>query len=249
MTRLPALRQPPIAFAHRGGRAHHPDNTLVAFGHALEQGVRGLESDVWITEDGVAVLDHDGIVGSRIRRRSIRTVSRSQLPAHIPTLEELYATHGTDFDLSLDVKDPEAAPAVVAVARAAGDAAITRLWLCHHDWEQVASWRRLDPHVRLVDSTRTRRIKEGTERRAAALRNAGIDAVNLHERDWSGGLVALFHRFERYAFGWDAQHPHQLDQLLDMGIDGLFSDHVDRLRAALARHYPEAHDDTEARDA
>ena len=65
-----------------------------------------------------------------------------------------------------------------------------------------------------------------------------IDAVNLPEPQWTGGLAALFHRFERYAFGWDAQHDRQLDRLLDLGIDGVYSDHVDRLTAALDRHYP-----------
>jgi glycerophosphoryl diester phosphodiesterase len=34
-------------------------------------------------------------------------------------------------------------------------------------------------------------------------------------------------------FGWDCQHRRQLDGLLDMGIDGLFSDHVDRMVDAL----------------
>jgi len=235
--RLPALRRPPIAFAHRGGRAHHPDNTLAAFRHALAAGADGLESDVWLTADGVAVLDHDGVVGSRLRRRPIASLPRSALPDHVPTLEDLYADCGTDFDLSLDVKDPAAAATAVAVARAAGDTVVQRLWLCHPDWELVATWRGLDPHVRLVDSTRAKRLRDGAERRAAALQSAGIDAINLHESDWTGGLAAMFHRFDRYCFGWDAQHERQLDGLLDLGIDGVYSDHVDRMVAAVQRFY------------
>ena len=70
-----------------------------------------------------------------------------------PPFEELYRECGTDFDLSLDVKDAAAAPAVLAVARAAGDDALRRLWLCHHNWQQVAEWRSLDPDVRLVIQT------------------------------------------------------------------------------------------------
>jgi glycerophosphoryl diester phosphodiesterase len=232
--RLPSLRQPPIGFAHRGGRAHERDNTLSAFETALRLGARGLESDVWLTADGVPVLDHDGRVG-RFRRQRIGAVAHQELPAHIPRLEELYATCGTEFDLALDVKDGAAAAAVVDVARAAGDTVVQRLWLCHPDWELVASWRALDDHVRLVDSTRVGRMKAGPERRAAELRDAGIDAVNLREPEWTGGLAALFHRFGRYAFGWDAQHERQLDRLLDLGIDGVFSDHVDRMVDALRR--------------
>jgi glycerophosphoryl diester phosphodiesterase len=241
-TRLPALRRPPLDFAHRFGRAHRPENTLEAALHALDGGATALESDVWLTADGVAVLDHDGVVGGRLRRRRLATLDRRELPAHIPALEDLYARCGTRFDLSLDVKDPAAVPAVLAVARAAGDTVVQRLWLCHPDWELVARWRSLDAHVRLVDSTRIRHIKEGPERRAAALADAGIDALNLPEPEWTGGLAALLHRFDRYAFGWDAQHRRQLDRLLDLGIDGVYSDHVDRMVAAVQRYYGEGSD-------
>jgi glycerophosphoryl diester phosphodiesterase len=99
----------------------------------------------------------------------------------------------------------------------------------------LATWRGYSEGARLVDSTRLKRIAEGSERRAATLRNAGIDAINLHHSDWNGGLAALFHRFDRYALGWDAQHERVLDELLDAGLDGVFSDHVDRLSSALVR--------------
>jgi glycerophosphoryl diester phosphodiesterase len=240
--RLPALRTPPIAFAHRGASAHAPENTLEAFELGLRLGASGLESDVWLTIDGVAVLDHDGVVGRRPRRRSIALVERGHLPSHVPTLEELYATCGTDFELSLDVKDPAAAATVVAIARAAGGDAVARLWLCHPDWQQVAEWRSLADDVRLVDSTRLSRIKEGTERRAATLARVGIDAVNLHNSQWTGGLTTLFHRFGVLAFGWDAQLPRELDELLDMGIDAVYSDHVDRMTDAVRRAYPDVSD-------
>ncbi|MGH2684864.1 MAG: glycerophosphodiester phosphodiesterase, partial [Actinomycetota bacterium] len=103
---LPSLRNPPIAFAHRGARAHAPENTIEAFELALRLGATGLESDVWITSDGVCVLDHDGVVGSVLRRRSIASVRRDQLAGHIPSLEVLYEACGSVFELSLDVKDP-----------------------------------------------------------------------------------------------------------------------------------------------
>jgi glycerophosphoryl diester phosphodiesterase len=230
---MESLLRPPIGFAHRGASAHAPANTLAAFRLALRLGAPGLESDVWITADGVPVLDHDGVVRSALRRRPIGSVSRTGLPSHIPSLEELYADCGTGYHLSLDVMDPAAAPPVVAVARAAGGDALSRLWLCHHDWEQVASWRSLSGDVRLVDSTRLRRIKEGPERRAATLADVGVDAVNMHATDWTGGLATLFHRFDRLAFGWDAQFERVLLSLLEMGCDAVYSDHVDRMVDAL----------------
>lgn len=237
-TRVPAVITPPYAFAHRGARAHAPENTLEAFRLALRLGATGLESDVWLTADGEAVLDHDGVVG-KVRRRPIAGLARADLPDHIPTLGDLYATCGTAYQLSLDVKDPAAFDRVVAVARAAGDGVLGRLWLCHHRWEQVAEWRGRCPDVRLVDSTRLDRVKEGAERRAATLAERGVDAVNMHHLDWTGGLTTLFHRFGVLAFGWDAQSPRVLAELIDAGIDGLYSDHVDRLVDAVTDAYPE----------
>jgi len=227
------LRQPPIAFAHRGGRAHAPENTLEAFQLGLRLGASGLESDVWLTADGVPVLDHDGRVGSRLRHHPIAAVERAALPPHMPTLAELYAECGTDFELSLDIKDQDAAEASLEVARAAGGGAAERLWMCHTDLEVLVRWRALWPTVHLVDSTRLRLMRHGPERRAAQLAEAGIDAVNLHHSDWSGGLTTLFHRFGRLAFAWDAQHERVLREVVRMGIDGVYSDHVDRLVEAV----------------
>ena len=236
MVRHQATLVPPIGFAHRGARAHAPENTIEAFTLARKLGASGIESDVWLTADGEAVLDHDGVTG-RLRRKPIRSVDRAALPEHVPTLEDLYAACGADFELSLDIKDHDVVDRVVAVARAAG--AAERLWVCHPDWQRVATWREPCGDVRLVDSTRLRRMKQGPERRAAQLAGAGIDAVNLHRSDWTGGLTTLFHRFDRVAFAWDCQLERHLDEALDDGLDGVFSDHVDRMTDAIARAYPQ----------
>lgn len=236
--RLPSRIVPPIGFAHRGARAHAPENTIEAFTLAVKLGATGLESDVWRTADGEAVLDHDGVVRHGLRRRPIGELRRADLPAHVPTLAELYEAVGTDLPLSLDVKDPAAAEVVVAVARGAGPEAEANLWLCSPRWEEAASWRALSPAAKLVDSTRLRRIREGPERRVATLADAGVDCLNMHWTDWTGGMVTLVHRFELTAFGWDAQHRRQIDELLSYGIDGVYSDHSDRLADALAGRPP-----------
>ncbi|MCB0978537.1 MAG: glycerophosphodiester phosphodiesterase [Acidimicrobiales bacterium] len=235
MAFLAPLREPPIGFAHRGASAHAKENTLEAFELALRLGATGLESDVWLTADGVAVLDHDGVVWKGLRRRRIRDLDRDELPGHIPELAELYASFGTDFELSLDLKDPAAGTPTVEVSSGVDPTMPDRLWICSGNIGRLTSLRDVSPHVRLVCSTRLAQLRHGPERLAAQLGPAGIDAVNLHHSDWTGGLVTLFHRFKRLAFGWDAQHPRILDGLLAMGIDGLFSDHVDRMVDALER--------------
>ena len=177
------------------------------------------------------MLDHDGAVWLRGVRRPFSSLPRKRIGPDIATLADMYQACGTDFELSVDLKDPEAADAVIATARAAG--AEDRLWLCHGDWDLLVHLRGCTT-ANVVDSTRVRRIKEGPERRAAAMADAGIDAVNLPAKDWTGGLAALFHRFERLCLAWDVQHTRLATGLRDMGLDGLYGDHVDRLIAGIA---------------
>ena len=228
---LPSLRTPPITFAHRGGRAHGPDNALETFALALDMGATGLETDVWLSRDGHPMLDHDGVVWHLGVRRPFSSLQRERIGPGIPALADLYQASGASFVLSVDLKDPAAADAVIGTARDAG--AEERLWICHGDWDLLTRLRsRTSAHI--VDSTRVRRMKEGPERRAAAMSDAGIDAVNLPAKDWTGGLAALFHRFERLCFAWDVQHTRLATALRDMGLDGLYGDHVDRLLAGVA---------------
>lgn len=226
--RLPSLLDHPIAFGHRGARAHAAENTLESFELALKLGATGLESDVWVTADGVPILDHDGVVRRAIgKSRPIGDLPRSALPAHIPSLAELIERCGSDYHLSLDLKDLASGQAVISILNEAAPQMLERVWLCAPRWESLLPLR--GAGVKLVDSTRLAQIKEGPERRAATLRHHGIDAINLHHTDWNGGTVVLFHRFERVAFGWDMQEPHILQAGLRMGLDGVYSDWVDRM--------------------
>ncbi len=204
-TRLPSLLRPPIAFAHRGARAHAPENTLEAFHLALRLGATGLESDVWLSADGQPVLDHGGVVGGRIRRTPIARLERARLPDHLATLAELYRECGTAYHLSLDIKEAAAIDAVVSAATDAGDEALEQLWICHPDLDLLRGWRARWPELRLVHSTRLDRLARGSEHHGAELAEAGIQAVNLHHEDWTGGHIALYHRFDRLAFAWDLQ--------------------------------------------
>ncbi|MDJ0771457.1 MAG: glycerophosphodiester phosphodiesterase [Ilumatobacter sp.] len=228
--RIPSVLDPPIMFAHRGARAHAQENTIDAFRLALRLGATGLESDVWRTADGVLVLDHDGEVRrGRLRKQPISAVRRDELPEHIPTLTELIDACGTGYHLSLDLKDEAAGPAVIELVRSRAPELLDRLWLCHPDVDALVELRPLDDTVKLVDSTRLERIGEGPERRAARLAKEGVDGINLRQPDWNGGLVTLFHRFGLTAFSWDLQFDHVLRPAFRMGIDAVYSDHVDRM--------------------
>ena len=49
----------PLVFAHRGGCALGPENTLATFDAGLASGADGLELDVQLSSDGVLVVCHD----------------------------------------------------------------------------------------------------------------------------------------------------------------------------------------------
>jgi glycerophosphoryl diester phosphodiesterase len=201
---------------------------LAGFELALKLGATGLESDVWLTADGIPVLDHDGVVRKALgKSRPIGDLPRSALPNHIPSLADLIERCGSDYHLSLDLKDAACGHVVITTIAAAAPAMLERLWLCAASWDSLLPLR--GRGAKLVDSTRLSRIKEGPERRAADMRNHGIDALNMHHSDWTGGTVALFHRFDRVAFGWDMQQPHILQAGFRMGLDGIYSDWVDRM--------------------
>lgn len=233
--RLPSLFARPILFAHRGASSYAPENTLESFALALKLGATGLESDVWLSRDAVPVLDHDGVVKARFRSRPISDFLASELPSHIPTLRALIETCGTQYCLSLDIKDVRSFSAVRQTVADADQTLLERTWLCHPDIDVLITAKPETRGCKLVNSTRLAKIKEGPERRAATIAANGIDACNMHFTDWNGGLVALFHRFNIASFGWDMQHESVLTSGLRMGLDAVFSDWVDRMVEAAKR--------------
>jgi glycerophosphoryl diester phosphodiesterase len=149
----------------------------------------------------------------------------------VPRLSDLYAELGSDYELSLDLKVPEVAGPVLEVARAHGG--LGRLWLCSGDVGELGRLHQADGEVRLVHSSRRRDYGDALERHAAALAREGVAALNLHETQWSMGVVALAQRFGLLAFAWDAQETRRIRALLGMGIDALYSDYVERMVATV----------------
>jgi glycerophosphoryl diester phosphodiesterase len=220
-----------IGFAHRGGRALAPDNSERAFALALERGVRGLETDVWLSADGVCVLDHDGRTGRWPQRRPIAEQLAAQLPRHLLTLEAFYRRFGTDFELSVDIKSPVAARAVLACAAAVHG--VDRLWLCHPDVGLLSASKAAAPQVHLVQSVRRSSVTEGPEARARALAAAGVEALNLQAREWDPAWVRALHAAGVACFAWDAQRVVVIQDLVRLGIDGVYCDDPDTLAAGL----------------
>jgi len=222
-----------ITFAHRGARTLEPENTLAAFRRALADGAAGLESDAWLSADGEVVLVHDPVVRRGLRRARVARSTAAELQRFgVPRLADLYEDCGAGYDLSVDLKDPQAAGPMVRLARTHG--AADRLWICVGNRERLRSLRSEAPDVRLVHSPgRGKVVGTALERLAADLAADGIDALNLHHTDWTGGIVSLLHRFDLRAFAWDVQETRHILGMLRIGIDAIYCDRVDRMLAAV----------------
>ena len=223
----------PITFAHRGARADLPENTLAAFARALERGARGLETDAHLSADGEPVLVHDATFRRGWRRIRVAGSTATDLAAlDVPSLTDLYRDFGVAYELSIDLKTDGVEVPIVAAASAVD--ALERLWLCSPSVSRLRALREQSTAVKLVHSTRRASISGPVERYAANLADAGLDVVNLHHTEWTAGLVELFHRFGVRAFAWDAQEVRQIRAVLTMGVDAIYSDHVDRMVATVA---------------
>ena len=145
-----------ITFAHRGARLEELENTIPAFERALAAGVTGLETDVWLSKDGEVVCAHDPVVRQGRRRRGISESTAADLAElSVPRLADVYEQLGTGFECSVDVKSPDAAGALVELARRYS--ALERLWVCSPDVDVLRPLR-AEPLVKLVHSERRRSI-------------------------------------------------------------------------------------------
>ena len=111
--------------AHRGGRAHAPENTLGAFSNAMAIGVDTLELDIGLTADGVVVISHDTVLNPDHTRDArgaflaakgpaIRSLTLSQLQAYDVGRIDPATSYGKQFATQL-ASDGERIPTLAAL--------------------------------------------------------------------------------------------------------------------------------------
>lgn len=212
----------PIVFAHRGAPSPTVGgNSLAAFAAALRAGADGLEADIHLTADGVPVLLHGT---GLIRGRPIAGLTRAQVPPRIPSLEALWVTCGTNFELALDMVSPSAAPAVLALAQRYG--ATSHLWLTYWRLPLMARWQQRWPDVHTVYATFLGLPSALLRRTAARSAAAGIDALNLHQRLVGPHSAGIVHAAGLKLFAWGVRNERQRRRVQSLGVDGLFVDTV-----------------------
>ena len=93
-----------LVWAHRGASGYAPENTLLAFEKAIEQGADGIGLDVQLTRDGELVVIHDETIDrtsdgtgrvkdftyAKLARYNFNKTHLESGRAVIPTLEEVY---------------------------------------------------------------------------------------------------------------------------------------------------------------
>lgn len=70
----------PLIIGHRGASALAPENTLAAFRQAIDDGADGIEFDVRLARDGVAVVIHDATLArTGLLKRKVSNLTAAEL--------------------------------------------------------------------------------------------------------------------------------------------------------------------------
>jgi glycerophosphoryl diester phosphodiesterase len=235
----------PIAFAHRGGSVSADfrfENTMRSFSAAVDLGYRYLETDVNVTSDGVLVAFHDTTLHRLTGHpASVSELSYAELAnvrvggsEPIPRFDELLSTW-PDVRLNIDAKSPASVPLLAAAIRA------------HRAWDRVCvgsfsatslyRTRRLlterVPTSFSAPGAATLRLLPGRPLQRVLLRNGvaaqvpvrnrGINVITPH-------FVDRAHELGKHVHVWTIDKADEITRLLDLGVDGIFTNRIDVLR-------------------
>ena len=227
------------AYAHRGGAAEAPENSLAAFRRAVDLGFVDLETDVRATRDGVCVVHHDARLDRTtdavglIREQPWRSVRRARILGREPLsrledlLEALPGVHVT-----IDIKESAAiAPLADAIARTRAHRRVT-----------VASFSAArSAAVRAALGVPTTAAPVHVALLRLPLRGPGPDPVAYQVPERLGRYHLLTDRLVRAAHHrgsevhvWTVNDRAGMQRCLDLGVDGIMTDRPSLLRQVLA---------------
>lgn len=231
----------PRVLAHRGLATAAPENSLLAFAHALAVGVDHIETDVHVSADGVAVIAHDpdldrvaaspvGVDHLTVAELAAVDLGEGQ---HVPTLAEaLAAFPETRFNIDL-----KAAGAVAPTVAAVRDArAEHRVLLTSFSERRRRAALRLLPEVATSASGPrfAAALLAASARFGPGVRGAlrGLHAVQIPVKALGLDTVAPSRLRAYQAAGvevhvWTVNDEPEMHRLLDLGVDGLVTDRAD----------------------
>jgi len=237
----------PMVYAHRGGAALAPENTLAAFDAGLAAGADGIELDVRLSRDGVAVVMHDPTLdrttdatgpvdgrtaaelaaldaGCRFERDgAFPFMGRS---IGVPSLGNVLDRHrGTALIVELKSADPRLAKTVVEEIHAAG--AISRVIVGSFQRGALEAVRSLDPAIRTgADTEDVRSGLDGVGARPI-FQVFQVPEVSAGTRVVTPEFIAKAHRAGVTVVVWTVNQMDDMRRLLDWGVDGLITDRPD----------------------
>ena len=231
----------PRVLAHRGLAVEAPENTLLAFLHAVNAGASYIETDVNGSADGVAIVSHDPDL-TRVAGRDVRVaqLTASEL-RRVPLgdgqnfcslADALDAFPDTRFNI--DVKSADAIPGTVK--------AITDLRATDRVLIGSFSTKRRLAVVEQLPGVATSISASGAVPAVHAARMgatgflsrilAGVQAVQLPETVAGASIVTprairTFHAVGVEVHVWTINEPADMIRLLDAGVDALVTDRAD----------------------
>jgi glycerophosphoryl diester phosphodiesterase len=223
--------------AHRGASGHRPENTLPAYELAVELGADMIEVDLHRTRDGAIVVTHDedlrGLGGAgEIADATLAEVRALDAGggARVPTLDELLDGFGARIPLNLEIKRgsradyPGIEEATLAALEQRGLVERT-LFSSFYD-PVLARLRALSARAR-VGLLVSRRFPDAWAGRA---RRLGAEALHPELALVTPELVRAAHGEGLAVHVYTVDAPAELERLVELGVDGIFTNHPERLR-------------------
>lgn len=230
----------PLVIAHRGASGHRPENTPSAYELAVEQGADMIEVDLHRTCDGAVVIAHDEALSGLGGRGEIADATLAEVRAldagggeRVPTLDELLDGFGRRIALNLELKRGTRAeyPGLEAQTLAALERRrlLDRVLLSSFSDAVLRRLRDQAPKAR-IGLLISRRNPEQAIGRARAL---GAEALHPERALVTAELVAEAHAAGLAVHVYTVDDRAEMARLVDLEVDGLFTNFPDRLRALL----------------
>jgi len=232
----------PLAFAHRGGADHFPENSWKAFEHAVGLGYAYLETDVHATADGTVVAFHDRTLDritdatGRIAELTAAQVAKARIGGTepIPLLAELI-TAWPDIRVNIDVKDDPVIGPLIDVLRTTN--CWDRVCLTSFSGSRLDATRRLLPRPVCTATTPAGigAIRAGLPAKTLAARFAArsVLCAQIPFSMATSRFIARAHAAGLQVHAWTVNDQAIMTRLLDLGVDGIMTDKTEALRDVL----------------